>query len=66
MANKRVRLTILLNAEALLFKRLSRVTVWTPESARIAVALNKLHGHIDNSVYEIPEDEWEELKELSY
>lgn len=49
-----------------LISRLNNVTEWTPETARVANALTKLHEHLDDGVYEIPEDEWKELERLTY
>lgn len=66
MAFKRVKLRELLRREKTLLEQLDNVTEWTPEMARIATALTKLHEHLDDGVYEIPEDEWEELDYLTY
>lgn len=66
MVFKRVKLRELLYREKTLLKQLNNVKEWTPEMAQIANALTKLHGHLDNSVYEIPEDEWLELERLTY
>ncbi|WP_304106912.1 hypothetical protein [Phascolarctobacterium succinatutens] len=66
MAFKRVKLKELLFREKTLISRLNNVTEWTPETARVANALTKLHEHLDDGVYEIPEDEWEELDRLTY
>lgn len=49
-----------------MLRQISGVTEWTPETARIATALTKLHEHLDDGVYGIPEDEWEELEQLTY
>lgn len=66
MEIKRVKLKDLLYREKILLRQISGVREWTPEMARIANALTKLHEHLDNSVYEIPEDEWVELDYLTY
>lgn len=66
MAFKRVKLKELLSREKTLISQLNNVTEWTPETARVANALTKLHEHLDGGVYEIPEDEWEELEYLTY
>lgn len=66
MEIKRVKLKDLLYRERILLRQISGVREWTPETARIATALTKLHGHLDNSVYGIPEDEWKELERLTY
>ena len=66
MEIKRVKLKELLCREKILLKQIRGVTEWTPETARIATALTKLHEHLDYGVYGIPEDEWEELEKLTY
>lgn len=66
MEIKRVKLKELLYREKILLKQIRGVTEWTPETARIATALTKLHEHLDDGVYGIPEDEWEELERLTY
>ncbi len=66
MEIKRVKLKDLLYREKILLRRISGVKEWTPETARIATALTKLHKHLDDGVYGIPEDEWEELEQLTY
>lgn len=66
MEIKRVKLKDLLYREKILLRQISGVTEWTPETARIATALTKLHKHLDNGVYGIPEDEWKELEKLTY
>jgi hypothetical protein len=66
MEIKRVKLKDLLYREKILLRQISGVTDWTPETARIATALTKLHEHLDDGVYGIPEDEWEELERLTY
>ena len=66
MAFKRVKLKELLFREKTLISQLNNVTEWTPATARVANALTKLHLHLDDGVYEIPEDEWEELERLTY
>lgn len=50
----------------ILLRQIRGVTEWTPEMARIAVALTKLHEHLDDGVYLVPEDEWQELEKLTY
>lgn len=64
--NKRVKLKELLYREKILLGQIRGVTEWTPEMARIAVALTKLHEHLDDGVYLLPEDEWKELEKLTY
>lgn len=66
MEIKRVKLKDLLYREKILLRQISGVREWTPQTARIATALTKLHEHLDNSVHGIPEDEWEELEKLTY
>lgn len=66
MEIKRVKLKELLYREKILLRQISGVTEWTPKMARIATALAKLHEHLDDGVYGIPEDEWEELEVLTY
>lgn len=66
MEIKRVKLKELLYREKILLKQIRGVTEWTPETARIATALTKLHEHLDYGVYGIPEDEWEELEKLTH
>lgn len=66
METKRVKLKELLCREKILLRQISGVTEWTPEVAQVANALTKLHKHLDDGVYEIPEDEWEELEYLTY
>ena len=66
MEIKRVKLKELLYREKILLKQIRGVTEWTPETARIATALTKLHEHLDDGVYGIPKDEWEELEYLTY
>ena len=66
MEIKRVKLKDLLYKEKILLRQISGVREWTPETARIATALTKLHKHLDSGVYGIPEDEWEELEKLTY
>lgn len=66
MENKRVKLKELLCREKILLRRISGVTEWTPETARIAAALTKLHEYLDDGVYLFPKDEWEELEKLTY
>lgn len=66
MEIKRVKLKDLLYREKILLRQISGVTEWTPETARIVTALTKLHEHLDDGVYGIPEDEWEELEKLTY
>lgn len=64
--HKRVKLKELLYREKILLGQIRGVTEWTPEMARIAVALTKLHEHLDDGVYLLPEDEWKELEKLTY
>lgn len=64
--HKRVKLKELLCREKNLLRQIRGVTEWTPEMARIAVALTKLHEHLDDGVYLLPEDEWKELEKLTY
>lgn len=66
MEYKRVKLKELLCREKILLRQIRGVTEWTPEAARIATALIKLHEHLDGGVYGIPEDEWKELEKLTY
>lgn len=65
MEIKRVKLKDLLYREEILLRQISGVKKWTPETARIAAALTKLHEHLDDGVYFLPEDEWEELEKLT-
>lgn len=64
--HKTVKLKELLYREKILLRQIRGVTEWTPEMARIAVALTKLHEHLDNGVYLLPKDEWKELEKLTY
>lgn len=64
--HKRVKLKELLYREKILLRQIRGVTEWTPEMARIAVALTKLHEHLDDGVYEIPRGEWIELDYLTH
>ena len=58
--HKRVKLKELLYREKILLGQIRGVTEWTP------VALTKLHEHLDDGVYLLPEDEWKELEKLTY
>lgn len=66
METKRVKLKELLCREKILLRQISGVTEWTPKTARIAAALTKLHEHLDNGMYLIPEDDWKELERFTY